>query len=80
MSPTEEILDFKWWKKICSIFNSSASIIARASPVSIVSDASMEGYGAWCGEDWLPDVLDVLDVLDVQWVPEFNPGRKYKHF
>ena len=48
----EILLDFEWWNFFCSIFNGSANIIPRSSSVSVVSDASMDGYGAWCDHDW----------------------------
>ena len=44
--------DIKWWIAFCGVFNGKACIIRDCHPLSMFSDASFKGFGAWLGKDW----------------------------
>ena len=47
-------LDLRWWLEFAAVFNGKAKIIPPSSPtVSVYSDASLTGFGATHGDDWL---------------------------
>ena len=47
-------LDLRWWLEFAAVFNGKARIIPPSSPtVSVYSDASLKGFGATHGDDWL---------------------------
>ena len=52
---TEEFrLDVKWWIEFAAAFNGKAKIVAPCGPaLSIYSDASLSGFGATHGDDWI---------------------------
>lgn len=46
--------DIRWWLEFAAVFNGHAKIIPPTSPaVSVYSDASLAGFGALHGEDWV---------------------------
>ena len=47
-------LDLRWWLKFAGMFNGRAKIIPPDKPaVSMYSDASLAGFGATHGDDWI---------------------------
>ena len=47
-------LDLKWWLRFAGTFNGKARIIHRdKASLSVYSDASLAGFGATHGEDWV---------------------------
>ena len=50
--------DVLWWIEFSSMFNGKAKIIApQESTLSVYSDASLHGFGALHGSDWLAGVF-----------------------
>ena len=52
---TEEFRrDLRWWLDFAAVFNGRAKIVAPSYPaVSLYSDASLSGFGATHGDDWI---------------------------
>ena len=47
-------LDLAWWVQFAAVFNGKAGMISPSSPsYSVYSDASLKGYGASHGDDWV---------------------------
>ena len=44
--------DFKWWWDFCAVFNCRSLILNDNYDLPMVSDASIKGFGAWCGKDY----------------------------
>ena len=62
-------LDLEWWLKFAAIFNGKARIIPPGMPaVSVYSDASLAGFGATHGDDWLAGVFGEHTGLDTGWL------------
>ena len=52
-------LDLSWWLEFVAIFNGGARIIAPAHPaLSVYSDASLKGFGATHGDDWIAGIFN----------------------
>ena len=54
----EIILDLRWWRRLCVIFNGSSNIIGKDVSTSITTDASSEGFGGWSEGDWFLGAWD----------------------
>ncbi len=52
-------LDLKWWLEFAGKFNGKAKIIKSTEPcIAVYSDASLTGFGAAHGNDWLAGNFD----------------------
>ena len=62
-------LDLKWWLKFAAVFNGKARIIPPGSAsVSVYSDASLVGFGATHGDDWLAGFFRNQEGVDSEWL------------
>ena len=72
--------DLRWWLEFAAVFNGHARIIpTRAPAVSVYSDASMSGFGALHGSDWVAGYFGFRQVNGVvelghHWAGASDPG------
>ena len=56
-------LDLKWWVEFAGSFNGREKIIKSCEPyLSVYSDASLSGFGATHGEDWVAGGFSIKEA------------------
>ena len=62
---TEFQKDLDWWLNFSEHFNGTVSIIGTSDldTVDLISDASQNGFGAYCAGNWIAGYFNSLLVL-----------------
>lgn len=70
-------LDIKWWLDFAATFNGRARIIPSAEPaVAVYSDASLSGFGATHGNDWLAGTFTGSRTNYAKWLGHHYAGSQ----